>query len=216
MTKFSLKRGITDYAKVQALIARIIRGKKMFSKIRKAEELQYLDIGCGPNINPDFVNLDYQWKPNIDVVWDITKKELPFAPDTFKGIFTEHCFEHIPLEDFKKNAKIIFRILKPGVTFRFIVPDGELYLGVYNRKINGENVSMPYEEGYMSPMHRINGIFRNHGHLFIYDFQTVSLILEEAGFRDIKKEKYNSGRDAKLLKDTEWRSIESLYVEASK
>ena len=216
MTKFSLKRGITDYAKVQALIARIIRGKKMFSKIRKAEELQYLDIGCGPNINPDFVNLDYQWKPNIDVVWDITKKELPFASDTFKGIFTEHCFEHIPLEDFKKNAKIIFRILKPGGTFRFIVPDGELYLGVYNRKINGENVSMPYEEGYMSPMHRINGIFRNHGHLFIYDFQTVSLILEEAGFRDIKKEKYNSGRDAKLLKDTEWRSIESLYVEASK
>jgi len=65
-------------------------------------------------------------------------------------------------------------------------------------------------------MHRINGIFRNHGHLFIYDFNTISIILKEIGYKDIKKEKFNSGRDNYLLQDTKERELESLYVEASK
>jgi hypothetical protein len=75
---------------------------------------------------------------------------------------------------------------------------------------------MTYQESYISPMARINGIFRNHGHMFIYDFNTMSKILEAQGFVNIKKEKYKSGRKEELLLDNEWRAIESLYVECEK
>ena len=34
--------------------------------------------------------------------------------------------------------------------------------------------------------------------------------------KSVTKEKFNSGRDKNLLKDSKWRSIESFYLEAIK
>jgi predicted SAM-dependent methyltransferase len=216
MTKLSFKRKITDYTKVRLAISMLAHGKKMFIKSNHIKNLEYLDIGCGPNTNEDFINLDYLWSSEIDVTWDLTKNDLPFTDNSLKGVFSEHCFEHIPLESFKKTMKSIFRILKKDGTLRIVVPDGEIYIDAYVKKRNGENVKMPYEGGAMTDMHRINQIFRDHGHQFIYDFYTIKLILEEIGFNNVRKEKYKIGRDNKLLLDTEFRAIESLYVEASK
>ena len=77
---------------------------------------------------------------------------------------------------------------------------------------------MPYEreEGYPTPMSRINGIFRNHGHQFIYDFETFKYLLVKTGFKDIKKESFGHGRDPRLLIDQQMRADESLYVEATR
>ena len=50
----------------------------MFSKIVKVKDLEYSDIGCGPNTSSVFVNLDYLWSPQIDVCWDLTKKNYLF------------------------------------------------------------------------------------------------------------------------------------------
>jgi hypothetical protein len=65
-------------------------------------------------------------------------------------------------------------------------------------------------------MHRINGVFRNHGHLFIYDFDTFRILLEEVGFKNIVKQTFQVGKLQALLIDTESRRSESLYVEAEK
>lgn len=209
-------RSFFSYTKVQKFISKCIRGKTLFISDKKLRDKEYLDVGCGPNIHKNFVNLEYDWTPGIDVCWDITKKPYPFPDNRFAGIYSEHCFEHIPLQSFGENMKEFYRILKPNGVLRIIVPDGELYLDIYQRKKNGENVQMPYEENYISPMARINGIFRNHGHQFIYDFDTMQKILEKTGFREIKKCSFMKGRDANLLHDTPYREIESLYVEAIK
>ena len=216
MTKFSFNRSITDYSKVQIIIGAIVRGKKILFRRNRIKGLKYLNIGCGPNTIPDFVNLDYSWSPKIDVCWDLNKNWLPFSDKYFRGIFSEHCFEHISFDNFIKNMKEIYRILETDGILRLIMPDGELYFSIYENRKKGINDKMPYEDGYISPMHRINGIFRNHGHQFIYDFETVNIILKDIGFKSITKEKFNSGRNKKLLKDSEWRSIESLYIEAIK
>ena len=213
--KFSTDRHITDYLKVKKIISSAIRNRKLFFNSR-INVLKYLDIGCGPNPSKEFINLDYLWSRDIDVCWDLTKNELPFSTNKFEGVFTEHCFEHIPFESFKAIMKEVYRTLKKGGDLRLIMPDGEIYLDIYQNRKNGGNEKMPFENGYISLMHRINGIFRNHGHLFIYDFETVKIILQEIGFKNITKENYNHGRNNKLLRDSEWRSNESLYVEASK
>jgi predicted SAM-dependent methyltransferase len=215
MRKITLSRPITDYTKIQFFIGHLIRCNPFFMR-KKSANKEYLDIGCGPNVNDRFVTLDYVWSRKIDVCWDLTKKPLPFKTESFIGVYSEHCFEHIPLESFIANMTEIYRVLKPGGTFRLIMPDGELYLDIYQRKKAGEKISMPFEEGYLSPMHRINGIFRKYGHQFIYDFDTVEKILKKSGFSAIKKETYRNGRDKNLLYDSESRAIESLYVEATK
>ena len=61
----------------------------------------------------------------------------------------------------------------------------------------------------------VNRIFREFTHIFIYDEETMSLLLRRAGFVTIRRESYMKGRDSKLLLDTEARAVESLYLEAS-
>ncbi|HYE54420.1 MAG TPA: methyltransferase domain-containing protein [Chitinophagaceae bacterium] len=216
LRKFSFKRPISSYAKVQYAVSAVIRTKRLFISKKGINSSKLLNVGCGPYPHPDFINLDYHWNKDIDICWDITRKPYPLPSGSIEGIYTEHCLEHISFADFEKNMHEFYRLLAPGATVRIIMPDGELYLDIYERKKKGENVKMPYEEHYITPMARINGIFRNHGHKFIYDFETVKKLLEKAGFRDIRKETFGNGRDPRLLIDSEWRSDESLYVEASK
>jgi len=216
MSKINFNRKLTSYAKVQAFIAAIVRGRAAFNKVKKNRTHKLLNIGCGTYPKPEFINLDYNWNPNIDICWDITKKGYPFQANSLEGIYTEHCLEHIEMKDTLENFREFHRMLKAGGTARIVVPDGEIYLDIYQRRKQGANELLPYEEGYISPMARINGIFRGHGHRFIYDYETMKKLLEQAGFTNIKKCTYRTGSDQRLLIDQDWRAIESLYVEAIK
>jgi len=206
----SVNRKITDYARVQIMISGFIRSVPLYIKRKRMANKVLLNVGCGPNANEN-----YHWTPAIDICWDITKKPYPLEAHSLEGIFTEHCLEHISFENCKKNLLEFHRMLKPGGNIRIVVPDGEIYVDIYQRRKNGEDIKMPHEQYYITPMARINGIFRNHGHQFIYDFDTFKILLEEAGFKNIKKESFMKGRDQRLLIDTESRSDESLYVEAT-
>ena len=153
--------------------------------------------------------------------WDITRG-IPFSDNSFRGIYSEHCLEHIPFESIDFVLSEIYRVLKPGGTLRIVIPDGELYLKLYSKAIDGDDsVSLPYSEEekrleIYSPIMSINRIFRLYGHQYIYDFDIFRKLLLKNGFRKIIKEKFNSGRHVELLKDLEWRKVESLYIETSK
>jgi len=220
LSRISIRRPITSYSKVQIFLSNIIRNRGL--QVDKAvTNKEYLDVGCGPNTHKNFINLDYGWRPDIDLCWDITKG-LPLKDTSLKGIFSEHCLEHLPFTSVDLVLGDFYRILKPGGNIRVVVPDGELYLTRYTDIIsNRESEVLPYSssdhyQGLYSPIMSVNRIFRAHGHLFIYDFMTFEILLKKNGFTDIKKETYSSGRDPVLLIDTKSRAIESLYVEATK
>lgn len=208
-------RSLTSYYRVQKFISYIKRNVPF--RRHYSGSKSYVDIGCGDNISRDFINIDYLWMPGVDICIDLVKSNLPIKSDTVQGIFTEHCLEHIPYERIPHVLKECHRILRPDGTLRIVVPDGGLYFELYSRYHQGStDTRLPFQEGYRTAMERINGLFRNHGHLFIYDFETMKVNLEAAGFRRITKATYRQGREDRLLKDTEWRRIESLYVEAVK
>ncbi|HCN84102.1 MAG TPA: hypothetical protein DIT07_10865, partial [Sphingobacteriaceae bacterium] len=136
--------------------------------------------------------------------------------ESLEGIYTEHCLEHISYEKCLVNFKEFYRMLKKGGTVRVIVPDGEIYIDLYQQKKTNKNVSLPYGEDEATPMISINRIFRSHGHRFIYDYETMELLLKQAGFTTVKKEVFRNGNDNRLLIDSPERIIESLYLEAVK
>lgn len=220
-TRISLKRPLTSYSKVRWMIAALLRNRSFHMNRSEIKQREYLDIGCGPNTHEHYVNLDYSWHPGIDVCWDV-KKGIPLESETLQGIFTEHCLEHLPLESADFVLSECWRVLRPGGNIRIVVPDGELYLTRYTDIIRGRsNAEIPYMEndgyqGLYSPVMSVNRIFRTSGHQFIYDFDTLRLLLEKNGFEGIMRESVGSGRDPRLLIDTEHRSVESLYAEASK
>jgi len=214
-THLSWNRPLGDYAKVQLLYSRLVRNKRF--QLKNLPLKSYVNIGCGPNIDPDFINIDYQFRPKIDLCWDITKG-IPLKNNSVKGVYTEHCLEHIEFSSCQFVIEEIYRILMPSGIARIIVPDAELYLDIYEKKKKGENIFFPYERNSSdyTPMMAVNRVFRGHEHKFAYDYETLKMMLHKAGFAEIKKEIYMSGKDVELLADTKERKIESLYVEAIK
>ena len=190
----------------------MIRNRRAFADIKQSGT--YLDIGCGPNTHSDFCNLDYSWRPGIDVCWEITRG-LPFPDRYVCGVFTEHCLEHFSFNTGLSILGEIHRIMRPRAVLRIVVPDGELYLRGY-----ASGIALPYaqedaeEFPIVTPMVSVNRIFRKHGHLFIWDFETLATTLLKLGFHDVTKAAFGEGRDDKLLIDTPGRKVESLYAEA--
>ncbi len=203
---------------VQHKISRVIRGRRLFMR-RKRPGL-ILDIGCGPQPHQDNLNLDYYWRPGVDICCDVTRG-LPLDSDYVAGVYSEHCLEHISLLQARRLLCECHRVLAPGAYVRLIVPDFGIYVEQYLQAQQDGGSSMPYAsddvvEGFYSPVMSINRIFRSHGHQFIYDFAALRALLELAGFIDIRRCAFGQGSDARLLLDSPERQIESLYVEARK
>jgi predicted SAM-dependent methyltransferase len=218
-TNFDFRRPISSYSKVQSVIGSFIRNKAAL--VSGKSNGSYLDLGCGPNISPDFCNLDYGWRPGVDICWDVTRG-LPIQDSQVRGIFTEHMLEHIAFFDALALLAECYRILRAGGILRLVVPDGELYFNEYAKRLAGGTPDMPYAKDdaddypFVTPIISINRIFRAHGHQFIWDFETLRVALVRAGFIDIQKRAFGEGSNSKLLRDTPSRQLESLYVEASK
>jgi len=218
----SLTKSPLEYKKVQHFISRFVRGNRLGMRKDRITGKEYLDVGCEYIVHDNFINLDYMWHPKLDMCWDVTNK-MPLPDASLKGIYTEHCLEHITIYQMDDVLKDFYRLLKPGGTVRIIVPSGTVYLNAYiDRHMKGSDTPFPYEfqdpveEGFYTPMMSLNRIMRKWGHQFIYDYETLELMLRKNGFIDIKQEEYRVGRDPVLLMDTDWRADESLIAEASK
>ncbi len=138
--KIDFKRSLTDYGKVQRAIGSLKRNRAMLADTKTPSTL--LNMGCGGNTKPDFCNLDYHWRPGVDVVWDVTRG-LPFPDRYCGGIFTEHMIEHISFVNTRDLLRECVRVLKPGGAMRIVVPDGEIYLSEYAKHLRGEPLRSP-------------------------------------------------------------------------
>lgn len=213
-TPLSGLKNLLGYFQVRSLVSATIRGRRV---LVSRESRDYLNIGCGRNTSDAFYNLDYTWYKGINACWDISRG-LPFHDESFQGCFSEHCLEHVSLPVFKRVVADVYRVLRPGGCFRVIVPDAEIYLNGYFSELNGNVAEIPYRDPLeeKTALMSINRIFREHGHQYAWDFNTIKIHLSEAGFVEINRSKYREGRDSNLLVDIESRAVESLYVEATK
>jgi predicted SAM-dependent methyltransferase len=202
-------------------VSRVLRNRAWQARDARLRGREYLDIGCGPNPSPDFINLDYLWRPGIDLCWDLGHG-LPLADGSLAGIFSEHCIEHVPLAVGDALLAECFRVLRPGGTIRLITPDAEQYLvGYAALRDDPAGASLPRAQqdryrGEYTPAMSVNRVFGQFGHRFIYDFETFEVLLRCRGFVGIERSRYGASRDPQLLLDTERRVPGSLYVEATK
>ena len=174
-----------------------------------------LHIGSGPNLKPGWVNIDLA--PNVDLTLDM-RRPIPLPTGCASVIYSEHFFEHIEyptsVQAFLSEA---YRVLEPGGLFRVCVPDIEWMIRDYNGlpyKEHKPGEWVPYVKGLhpewcYTPLDHINHKFRQWTqHKYAYDYITLAHVLEQAGFIDITQ------RDFDPTLDTDWRKIETLYVDA--
>lgn len=79
-----------------------------------------LNIGCGTDIRPGFINLDVAPLPGVDVVWDISCYPYPFEDNYFSTILMINVLEHLP--DTIRVMEELYRICQPEGTITIRVP----------------------------------------------------------------------------------------------
>ena len=212
--KTILSRSLASHRIVQDFVSFIIRNKK-FPWLPKDPPKEYLNCGCGSNIREEFINLDRVWQPGIDLCWDVSRK-LPLSNSLLKGIYAEHLLEHFSFQKAVPLLAEFKRVLSKGGILRLVVPDAELYLDLYQSAKQGKEVSFPYikKDLNLTPLMYVYEVFRKHEHQSAYDFETLRVLLQKAGFSHVTRCCFKQGQDVNLLIDIEWRKIESLYVEA--
>jgi SAM-dependent methyltransferase len=79
-----------------------------------------LNLGCGPYIEEDCINLDAVKLPGVDIVHDLNKYPYPFEDDEFDTVFCHHVLEH--LDDIVRPMGEIWRITRHGARIMIEVP----------------------------------------------------------------------------------------------
>lgn len=224
-----MESSVLSRGRVRRLISALIRNRSLQLARGEYRNRRYLNLGCGGNTPPEFINLDYEWRPGVDICWDL-RRGIPLEADSFEGITTEHTLEHFTWSDaINTFLPECFRVLRSGGAIRIVVPCAEKAVDAYlDAKARGltEIAFRAPRNGAdripMTPMLTLNNTFRRIfeplevGHKFVYDFQTLEYFLHLVGFVDVTRETFMHGRDPVLLIDTEKRAPESLYVEATK
>ena len=186
----------------------------------------YIHYGCGLSAPEQWQNYDasptlkLQRLPLIGFVFrkvlkpifpfnikygDITKGLPNVKENSADGIYCSHVLEHLAYDEMIKAIDNTYLMLKPGGTFRLVMPDLENLISSYiSRKNNNDHeaaIVFMRNTG-MGLVKREKGIkaifaevFGNSRHQWLWDYESTKKVLENAGFRNIRKCKFNDSKD---------------------
>jgi predicted SAM-dependent methyltransferase len=183
-----------------------------------------LHLGCGPEILPGWINVDEQ------ADGDVLMARLPaglrrFPDESARLIYASHFLEHLDYPTLAAEfARQCCRILIPGGVLRVVVPGIQKIMEAYvcddhgffavQATIHPERCSTKLE-------HLMYALQQDGEHKYGYDFETISKLLLEAGFREISESDCNASRfeelrvDYRVMQDDRGNYL-SLYVDAVK
>ena len=83
-----------------------------------------LDIGCGRARQPDWVGMDIQDLPNVDIVHDWNDIPWPLPDESCVRAMASHVIEHVPPHNngFINFMNEVWRVLKPDGRFAISMP----------------------------------------------------------------------------------------------
>jgi predicted SAM-dependent methyltransferase len=150
-----------------------------------------LHVGCGTNILPGWVNIDIEALPGVDFTLDVRVGRLPF--DQVALIFAEHFIEHLDFHDGLGFLRECRRVLTDDGVLRLSTPNLDW---VWRHQYHYG--SWQEESEAIRDCFWMNKAFRGWGHQFLYNAQTLTEVLREAGFGRIEATGYGDSRFAEL------------------
>jgi predicted SAM-dependent methyltransferase len=168
-----------------------------------------LHPGCQNVPKEGWLNIDLAGYP-VELRWNLLRP-LPLPEKSADAVFHEHLLEHFSLRDGLFLAEDWHRVLKPGGILRIGVPDAGAYVGSYSHA-DGETLSSLRPEA-ATRMLAVSALFYWPHHLTMYDFETLELLLNAAGFEQVARREFGDTQLAQCP-DSPHRRAETLYVEA--
>jgi SAM-dependent methyltransferase len=152
-------------------------------------------------------------------------KGLPIGPQSCICVYCSHVLEHLSLADFKAALLNTHRILKPGGTFRLVVPDLEAAARSYVGNPADDAAATFLKQTCLGEETRPRG-FRsfvvswlgNSRHLWMWDYKSIKAELENAGFVQVRRAFFGDSSDPmfKKVEDESRWADDCLGVESKK
>lgn len=119
--------------------------------------LTRVNLGCGPDAPPSWINVDGSWnawfsnhgrirkalefvgviRKDLGARWNVRPlvhdltKPLPFEANSVSAIYGSHVLEHLYLREAQTLLQDCLRVLKPGGVIRMVVPDLQTMVAQY-------------------------------------------------------------------------------------
>lgn len=181
-----------------------------------------------------------RWPKNLRLL--NCRKRLPFNEGSVDYIYASHFLEHFKKFEAEKIISDCCRILKKGGVIRIAVPDLEILSRKYIDKDAGffkkiyslMNFHQEYKDKdkflladifidnfypnfYKVKPSGINKLLNRfvRPHFWMYDYDSLSSLLENAGFKNIQRTTFQNGKTPDLV-DLDVFPEMSLYLEAEK
>ena len=175
---------------------------------------RYVQYGCGFTAPEGWVNYDasptlrFERLPLLGGLYTRNKqrfpsnvkygdvvKGLPEQPDSCDAVYCSHILEHLSYNDFLVAIKNTYKILKPGGTFRGVVPD--LKAAVMHYIDQFDALEAPANELMNDTMlgidnrpksigAQVKNAYGNSKHLWMWDYKSLAFELKKVGFTAIR------------------------------
>jgi SAM-dependent methyltransferase len=184
---------------------------------------RYVQYGCGFSAPAEWVNYDasptlrFERLPFLGKLYTRNRqrfptnvkygdivKGLPEQQDSCDAVYCSHILEHLAYEDFLIALKNTYRILKPGATFRGVVPD--LKASVQDYIAGFDTIDAPANDLMRTTMlgienrpkslsANLKGMYGNSKHLWMWDYRSLAYELKKAGFTNIRPCSFGDSKD---------------------
>jgi predicted SAM-dependent methyltransferase len=182
------------------------------------QNLNLLHLGCGATRFQGWVNADFfadlhplkSSSHRPDWMLDL-RFPLNCQDQVWDGVFSEHTLEHLYPDQALNLLKEIYRTMKPGAWLRLTVPDLKKYVDYYTGKPIDNNF-----RAWATGCEAMRSLTQDYIHLSVWDSELLTIVLQEVGFTAVEEMSFQQGNNPKLLKDSDERQWETLYMEAQK
>ncbi len=160
-----------------------------------SENLCKLNLGCGRNIMPGWINVDIAATSPGVFTMDVTRP-FPFPDNSFDYVFSEHMFEHLDLAGQQNMMRECHRILRPRGVLRLAMPNFDFLVDLVNNpdsEINRRYLDWSYQmfiqdkveyevakDNY--PVYVVNNFMHDWNHKFIHNPTTLKDLALSCGF----------------------------------
>jgi hypothetical protein len=141
-----------------------------------------------------------------DVLLGDILRELPgIDPDSCDGVYCSHVLEHLAYDDCVLAVQNTYKMMRPGGYFRCVVPDLESAAREYVHDLSNhdrEANTKFLEKTMLGKKQRLRGFkgliqttLGNREHLYMWDTPSLTNILQQAGFKQVRTCRFNDCPD---------------------